>query len=137
MLQFIESESRKRQSRANISGLQRIVYNLVDNACKYAAEHGPPEIQLSVFAMSGRFEIRVTDHDPGISRDARKHLFKTFSKSVTDAAQTAHGVGQGLSLRRRLACAMQGELTVEQSSAEGTTFGVSLPAEDQDSVTQE
>jgi signal transduction histidine kinase len=74
-----------------------------------------------------RVHIRVRDHGPGISVKDISKLFQPFHKSARDAANSAPGVGLGLSLCRRLAQSIGGELTLEQNSIAGAVFSLLLP----------
>jgi signal transduction histidine kinase len=56
----------------------------------------------------------------------RRKLFKPFSKSVHEAANSAPGVGLGLALCRRLARHLGGRLTLAESN-EGAVFELRLP----------
>ncbi len=111
---------------ANQSAMERILINLVDNACKYAAGSEPPTIDIVASGVGDGVEVHVADNGPGLSDMARRRLFKPFSKSATEAAQSAHGVGLGLSLSRELARSMRGDLTLEKSDDTGTTFVIRL-----------
>jgi signal transduction histidine kinase len=75
------------------AAVEQILFNLVDNACKYAAAAADKRIHLEIACDSRRVRIAVRDHGPGISRAGRKKLFQPFSKSVHEAASTAPGVG--------------------------------------------
>jgi signal transduction histidine kinase len=108
------------------SAVEQILFNLVDNAAKYASSSADKRITISS-RSDGRFAaIAVSDHGPGISkRDARK-LFRPFSKSARDAANSAPGVGLGLALCRRIARRLGGDLRLEKS-AQGAAFVLTLP----------
>jgi signal transduction histidine kinase len=95
------------------SAIEQVLFNLVDNACKYAA--GGPDKRVMV---SGRREgeavvLRVRDFGPGLTPEDRRQLFAPFAKSAARAALTAPGVGLGLSLCRSLARAQRGTLQSE------------------------
>jgi len=122
-----ESESAERLVTANVSAVEQILLNLVDNACKYAARAGDRTIHLELGA-SGRFAtLRVRDHGPGITRAAARRLFRPFSKSAEEAARSAAGVGLGLSLSRRLARDFGGDLHLADQTG-GACFELTLPA---------
>jgi C4-dicarboxylate-specific signal transduction histidine kinase len=70
--------------------------------------------------------IRVDDAGPGFSAKAQRDLFRPFSKSVEDAAQTAAGVGLGLALCHRLAVDLGGRLQL-QNSPRGASLVLELP----------
>lgn len=113
---------------ANPSSVEQILFNLIDNACKYARPTTNPLIEIVATVSGTHAIIRVTDHGPGINADIRKRLFHPFSKSAAEAAKSAPGVGLGLSLCRRLARNMNGELTLESSTDQGVVFELKLPA---------
>jgi signal transduction histidine kinase len=104
----------------------QILFNLVDNACKYAAG-GEPEIELSVTRRGPDVVFAVRDHGPGIAADERRRIFEPFHKSDARAAGQAPGVGLGLALSRRLARAMGGDLVLAGDQP-GTSFELRLRA---------
>jgi signal transduction histidine kinase len=113
--------------RADPRAVEQILFNLVDNACKYAADADPRVMHLSA-ATDGRHGVlRVCDHGPGITPADARRLFRPFRKSARDAANSAPGVGLGLALSRRLARAMSGDLRLTQSHAGGACFELLLP----------
>jgi signal transduction histidine kinase len=68
----------------------------------------------------------MRDCGPGISPEARKRLFRPFAKSAKVAAESAHGIGLGLALSRRLAKEMGGDLRLEDAPI-GASFVLTLP----------
>jgi signal transduction histidine kinase len=107
--------------------IEQILFNLVDNACKYASGGGDLRIHLEASADPRCVTMRVRDHGPGISRQQRRRLFLPFSKSVQEAARTAPGVGLGLSLSRRLARQLGGRLVCDAGDGPGAAFVLMLP----------
>jgi signal transduction histidine kinase len=114
---------------ANISQVEQILFNLVDNACKYAAGAEKRTIHLSIGKEKRFLRWEVRDHGPGISRSDARRLFRPFSKSAGAAANSAPGVGLGLALSRRLARAMGGELLLDESEGNGARFVLKLAEE--------
>jgi len=112
---------------ADASAIEQILFNLVDNACKYATPADNRALHLEVDLDSRNVRFRVRDHGPGIPLDRRALLFQPFRKSADDAARSAPGVGLGLALSRRLARQMNGELRYEQNGEPGACFVLTLP----------
>lgn len=111
----------------DVAALEQILFNLVDNACKYAAQGPLPTIELTVDCGPRSLVWRVRDHGPGIPARGRRRLFQPFSKTVQEAAISAPGVGLGLALSLRLARELGGGLELECSDATGSVFALTLP----------
>jgi signal transduction histidine kinase len=109
------------------AAVEQILFNLVDNACKYAAASSDNRLHLAMKSEPRRVLISVRDHGPGISPAGRRKLFQPFSKSVHEAANTAPGVGLGLALSRRLANDLGGKLELQSPPDGGAEFVLSLP----------
>ena len=101
--------------------MEQILFNLVDNACKYAKQADDCRIILSVRSLSrGMVEWRVRDFGPGIPKQEQKRLFRPFHKSDIEAANSEQGVGLGLALCRRMAKSLKGQLEIVQPPASET-----------------
>ncbi len=113
--------------RADPAAVERILFNLVDNAAKYAAPAATDRrLHLAVSAEGGGIAFCVRDHGPGIPADVARRLFTPFAKSAHEAARTAPGVGLGLALSRRLARQLGGRLEVVPCP-DGACFRLWLP----------
>ncbi|GAB4326429.1 MAG: hypothetical protein Kow0059_22850 [Candidatus Sumerlaeia bacterium] len=116
--------------RVDITAVEQILFNLVDNACKYARV-GEGADRATIHLEAGRngpwAELRVRDHGPGIAPGDADRLFRPFAKSAHEAADSAPGVGLGLALSRRLARMMGGELDLDRSVRDGACFVLMLP----------
>jgi C4-dicarboxylate-specific signal transduction histidine kinase len=111
------------------AAVEQILFNLVDNACKYAA--GPDkriELTGQLGSNAPRVTLTVRDHGPGIPAARRGNLFLPFSKTVQEAANSAPGLGLGLAISRRLAVDIGGNLREGSHSDGGAVFVVRLPA---------
>jgi K+-sensing histidine kinase KdpD len=115
----------------DVAAVEQILFNLVDNACKYAAPSANEKtIHLEAAPDSKFAMLRVRDHGQGISDEGARRLFKPFSKSAHEAAHTAPGVGLGLALCRRLSRSMGGDLRLDRLVTNGACFVLSLPLSD-------
>ncbi|MBL9129854.1 MAG: HAMP domain-containing histidine kinase [Verrucomicrobiaceae bacterium] len=121
-------EDRKTSLHIDAAAVEQILFNLVDNACKYAAPRAAQPVIHVEADTSGRFAmLRVRDHGQGISRGERGRIFRPFHKSADQAAHSAPGVGLGLALCRRLATALGGAITLDAGCKDGACFVVRLP----------
>jgi len=112
----------------DVSAVEQILFNLVDNACKYAAPTASEKLIHLEALPDGKFAmLRVRDHGQGISLEGAKRLFQPFSKSAHEAAHSAPGVGLGLALCRRLSRSMGGDLRLDALVKDGACFVLTLP----------
>ncbi len=109
------------------SAVEQILFNLVDNAAKYACAMARGGVIVEVAATRKTLRISVKDDGPGIDAERRGGLFRPFSKSACDAANSAPGVGLGLALSRRLAREMRGDLVFREDHSPGARFDLTLP----------
>jgi signal transduction histidine kinase len=138
----MDDAARSRSIATDPQTIEQIVFNLIDNACKYATNATDKTIHL-VVRSNGRADstalpqsaisnhpasilITVRDHGPGIDARMSKRLFTAFSKSDQDAAETAQGVGLGLALCRRMAADLGGRLVWDKSYSAGASFTLTL-----------
>jgi signal transduction histidine kinase len=113
--------------RVDIAAVEHILFNLIDNAAKYAANGEPPVVRIGT-RDAGRFvEIIVSDHGPGIPVSEHGRIFRAFHKSAREAAESKPGVGLGLALSRRLAREQGGDLVCSENG-NGACFILRLPA---------
>jgi signal transduction histidine kinase len=99
---------------------RRVMSELVDNALRFSPDDAPIEITVSLGA--GRIEVRVSDHGDGISEHERERIFGPFEQ-LEDLNRRVHqGAGMGLALARTAARAMSGDVVLERSQPDGSTF---------------
>ena len=120
-------EARALMLKTNLMSVEQILLNLVDNACKYAAEADDKTVHLAVEGQDGHVVFRVCDHGPGLKKNEIRAVFKPFRKSAVKAAQSAPGVGLGLALSRRLAQQLGGDIRYEEHDAYGACFVLVVP----------
>ncbi len=105
--------------------LQQIVLNLLDNACKYAADGR--EVSVSLRCDETGATIRVGDRGPGVPAAQRERIFEKFHR-VDDRLTAAHaGTGLGLSIARQLARGLGGDLRCAARDGGGAEFVLTLP----------
>jgi signal transduction histidine kinase len=104
----------------------QVLFNLVDNACKYARDAAQRTIELTATARDGHVDLRVRDHGPGLAPDRARAAFTPFERAGRPAGDTVPGIGLGLALSRALARDLGGDLDVERSDG-GASFVLTLP----------
>ncbi|MFY2557097.1 sensor histidine kinase [Corallococcus terminator] len=110
------------------SAVEQVLFNLVDNAAKYAAGAEDKRLHVELERRGRGVALAVRDHGPGVDAATARKLFEPFSKSVQTAARSAPGVGLGLALCRRLARSMRADLRYERVRGGGARFVLWLPA---------
>ena len=113
-------------AHADEERLQQILLNLVSNAIKFTPNGG--EICVGCGGDATQVRISVRDSGPGIPPDKLDRIFEPFVQLESGRTRTHDGAGLGLAISRNLARAMGGDLTVQSTIGEGTTFTLSLPA---------
>ena len=117
--------------RVDVEAVGQILFNLVDNACKYAADASERIVHLDVQARDGRLVLGVRDHGPGIPDAVAATIFDAFDRGTRNDGDATPGVGLGLALARGLARDMGGDLQLMQPAdadeATGAHFELGLP----------
>ena len=109
----------------NTQQLNKLVSTLVENAFKYADDGGTIEVSLAKAGKNAVLNVRNSGSP--IAAEDLPHIFDRFYR--TDKARTsgAGGFGLGLAIARETARSHGGDITCKSTSAEGTTFTVTLP----------
>lgn len=115
--------------RADRASVERILTNLMENACKYAAGADDRRLLLRARRRDHRVEVRLRDFGPGVPRAERRRIFSPFVRAARDADAAKPGLGLGLALSRWLARAADGDLRLARTRGSGAEFVLILPAE--------
>ena len=104
--------------------VEQILINLVNNAIKFT-DHG--EILVGGTVQEGKLTVRVTDTGIGIRTEDLGRLFRPFQQLDVGLARQHEGTGLGLAICRRLVKILGGDITVESTLHQGSTFTLTLP----------
>ena len=111
--------------RADYDKIQRVIYNLVDNAVKFVQEGG--EIVVETNLDDEAVYVSVQDNGPGISPEDQSQIFDRFFKGDPSRNEYKKGSGLGLSIVKELVRAHGGQITVKSAPEEGCLFTFSIP----------
>lgn len=104
--------------------LRAAAENIIDNAVKFGRT-GSVRLAVAAAPVADRrmrLTFAVTDEGIGLSRSELRRLFRPFAQANTSLARRFGGAGLGLAFARRIARAMQGDVTVESTPGQGSTF---------------
>lgn len=119
----IDSTRADGEVEIDADAVAQILFNLVDNACKYARGSTPNRVDVTATRGAAGVEVAVRDYGPGIAREHRAAVFKPFERGERAAGDNdAPGVGLGLALARGLAVDLGGDLVLDASAAPGARF---------------
>lgn len=102
--------------------IYRLVYNLVENAIKYNRLDGTVTVMAT--EKEGHICIRVEDTGNGIPEELKERVFDPFFRVDKSRSRALGGVGLGLALVHEIVRVHDGEVTIEDNKAGGTTFEV-------------
>ena len=105
--------------------VERIIYNLVDNAIKYSPNGG--KVKVSARQDEDYLVVSVSDQGPGISPDDQAKLFQSFERLGAAVKGSIQGTGLGLRVCLILVEAHGGKIWVESEKGKGSTFLFTLP----------
>lgn len=109
--------------------IEQILINLINNAVKFtdAGEVSLEVGQIEQTEESCVLEFRVRDTGIGMTESQLDQLFTPFSQGDSSINRRFGGTGLGLSIVKNLTEIMDGEISVESVSGEGSTFTIRLP----------
>ncbi len=105
--------------------LKTILRNLLSNAVKYCEDKGV--IRISAERKGKQIFIYVSDNGVGIKKENLSRLFRIDCNISTKGTNNEEGTGLGLILCKEFINKIGGDISVESTEGEGTTFSVSLP----------
>ena len=107
--------------------LSQILRNFIANAMKFTSDG---EVRVSATLVDGgRVTFCVADTGVGIAAEHVRTLFQDFVQVAAPIQKRLRGTGLGLSLSRKLAILLGGDVAVESTLGQGSRFSVTIPVE--------
>ncbi|WP_430460621.1 ATP-binding protein [Thalassolituus sp. LLYu03] len=109
--------------------VRQIITNLLSNALKFT-EKGRIELRVTGEQSddrSYRLQLAVRDSGIGIPQEKQDQIFEAFRQADSSTSRRYGGTGLGLTISRRLAQAMGGDIEVTSTLGEGSAFTLMLP----------
>jgi signal transduction histidine kinase len=106
--------------------LSQILRNFISNALKFTAEG---TVRVSATLVDGWVTFAVADTGIGIAPEHLEALFEDFVQVEAPIQKRLRGTGLGLSLSRKLARLLGGDVAVTSAVGRGSVFSVTIPAQ--------
>lgn len=104
--------------------IDRVLYNLLDNAIKFSPEEFTIEVETTL--QDKKVLIQIRDHGVGISKEEQKYIFDRFYKVDASRGKDKAGSGLGLSIVREFLLAHGESISVKSQPGKGTEFVFSI-----------
>ena len=105
--------------------VQRVLYNLVQNAIRYTPSDG--SVHILARDTGTEVQVEVKDTGEGIPAEELSRIFDRFYRTEQSRSRDSGGSGLGLSIAKGIVEAHGGRLWVESAIGQGSTFGFALP----------
>ena len=103
-----------------------IIFNLLDNAMKYASSAPYIEVETQN-TNGGMLAIKIKDNGIGMDKETQSRIFEKFYRAHTGNLHNVKGFGLGLSYVKAIVEAHDGSIKVESAPGKGSSFTVLLP----------
>ncbi len=112
--------------KTNHDYLKQILINLISNAIKFTEKDG--EIVINTYKEDDNAKIMIKDNGIGMSEETKKKIFDNYYQG--DTSHSKEGYGLGLSIVKRIISLLEGNIEVDSTLNEGSTFIITLPSLD-------
>ncbi len=110
---------------ADMSKIQQVLYNLIDNATKFS--HSDSTIKIETHVKNEKVFVSVKDYGIGIPDDSIKKIWERFYKTDLSRGKDKKGTGLGLAIVKEIIQAHKEHINVISTEGVGTEFIFSLP----------
>lgn len=110
---------------ADTNQIQRVLYNLIDNAIKFSTLNG--ELIIETVVIKDKVEISISDSGQGIPEESIKYIWDRFHKVDRSRGKDKKGIGIGLSIVKEIIKAHEERIDVYSKLGSGSRFAFTLP----------
>jgi signal transduction histidine kinase len=111
---------------ADVTQLEQVFQNLIENAIKYRRNDEPPKIHVTAEKKDDQWLFKICDNGMGIDPGFHDQVFVAFKRLHADRGKYP-GTGIGLAIVKRIVERHQGRVWVESKPGEGSTFYFTIP----------
>ncbi|MEQ8238577.1 MAG: response regulator [Cyclobacteriaceae bacterium] len=130
VLKFNNELVNEKVVRIDSHQFEKIIYNLLSNAVKHTEELGTITVSIREYEkQSGKILIQISDTGIGIPEHLTRHVFDRYYQVPSQLPGETVGLGIGLALCKEIVELHKGEIWVESSENEGTTFSILIDDE--------
>jgi two-component system sensor histidine kinase/response regulator len=128
-LNYVINEKVQTQVMGDPSRLRQVLLNLLSNAVKFTDKGAVSLeiVQLDETTERIKLQFAIRDTGIGISEEAQKNLFRSFTQADASTTRRFGGTGLGLAICRRIVELMDGSINVTSTLGKGSTFLFDLP----------
>jgi signal transduction histidine kinase len=112
--------------------LRQLFINILENAVRYTPADG--NISVSLVRKDSSALATISDTGIGIPPEHLPHIFERFYRVDKARSRADGGVGLGMAIAKYIAESHKGNITVESEVGKGTTFNVSIPLKNPESI---
>ena len=114
---------------AEISGVRRLVYEIIYNLCDNAIKYNRPggSVEVRVTQSESEAAVTVADTGIGIAPEDQARVFERFYRADKSRSKESGGTGLGLSIVKHAVQYHHGSIDLKSTPGEGTTIKVTFP----------
>jgi signal transduction histidine kinase len=110
---------------ADISMIERVIQNLIENSIKFTTEGG--SVEISVTEEGDNVRVSISDSGCGIDQNEVNTIFDRYNQGKSFNITNKEGLGLGLAIVKKILEVHNTNISVESSEGKGTTFIFSIP----------
>lgn len=122
----IDTNGISRKVRADMNKMSWVIANLVGNALRYTKADGTGSIEIKAREVNNTMLISVSDNGEGIAEEYQKVIFEKFIQIKDKNGQITGSSGLGLAICKEIVKAHCGEIWVNSTLGEGSSFYFTL-----------